>query len=342
MPKVHVLRSNLNSIFANLAIEEALIAKASPLPTLFMWRNEPTVTIGRHQNPWKECNLKVMDGEGVSLARRYSGGGAVYQDMGCTTFTFVHELTPSVSVSSMIDANFDLLVGSLKALGLPASRKGRNDIVVGEYKVSGSAFKQMPDRLVHHGTILVDTDMSRLGRYLTPSKLKLKAKGISSVSARVSNLSNLSPSVDHDVVCESLAKNFRTHYACSLADAPVVVDDLIQPDPVFQQHHTTLLNWDWRYGTTPEFSNLAETRIDGIGTFDVHYEVVGGKISTVKIFSDVLVPDVIDVIQQALLGCEYKPDSVRETLLPVAQTQADPLRRRVVEEFSNWFSTEIR
>ena len=337
--RVNVLKSNLNSIYANLAIEEALIAADVSRPTLFLWRNRPTVTVGRHQNPWKECNLKLMEESGVTLARRYSGGGAVYQDLGCSTFTFIHSLNPLTAPSAVIDSNFDLLTEALGSLGLSASRKGRNDIVVGDLKVSGSAFKQVSDRMIHHGTILVNTDMSQLSKYLTPSKLKLQAKGISSVSARVSNLSDIKPSVDHDLVCDALSSQFRKYYSCPSHDEPVIVDDIIQSDEIFRQHHKTLLDWDWRYGSTPEFSHLVETRIDGIGIFDVHYQVNQGRISDIKIFSDCLVPDLVDNIQHALIGCEYRPSAIRTSLYSIQAT--DDVNRRILSEFTEWLIHEI-
>ena len=340
--KVRILRSNLNSIYANLAVEEAIIAKEAVQPHLFLWRNEPAVTIGRHQNPWKECNLNAMDDKGVSLARRYSGGGAVYQDMGCTTFTFVNGISANDSPSRIIDSNFDLLVNSLTSLGLSAARKGRNDVVVGEFKVSGSAFKQIPGRLVHHGTILVNTDMTRLASYLTPSKLKLQSKGIASVGARVVNLSEINPSINHEIICDSLTKSYSSHYndTSSVMD---IIDESIQSDPVFCNHHKALKDWNWRYGTTPEFSNLLETRLDQIGCFDVHYQVNDGKISKIRIFSDCLFPDVIETIQNSLLGSPYSVSAIRETLnsTRVTNDDDDGKKKSVISEFSKWFTSEI-
>lgn len=339
--KVEIFRSNLNSIFANLAVEEALFSRPIPRPILFLWRNRPTVTVGRHQNPWKECNLSLMDESGVTLARRYSGGGAVYQDLGCTTFTFIQKIGPSSSTARIIDSNFELLVDSLTSLGLPATRKGRNDLVVGDYKVSGSAFKQVPNKLIHHGTILVNTDMSRLGKFLTPSILKLKAKGISSVSARVSNLADLSSGVDHDILCESLARHFRGVYECTSTTEAEILDDVIQTDPVFRDHHDTLRSWDWRYGSTPDFEHTVSTRMEGIGLFDVHYDVTGGRITRIRIFSDSLLPDLVGRIQESLVGIEYRAHCVATTLSALATEQADEAGRAMVMEFSKWFTSAL-
>lgn len=283
-----------------------------------------------------------MDEDGITLARRYSGGGAVYQDLGCTTFTFAHELSPSDSPTGIIDSNFNLLVSALRSLGLPAERKGRNDLVIGEHKVSGSAFKQGPSRLIHHGTILVTTDLNRLGRFLTPSKLKLKSKGIASVAARVSNLSKSRPSLDHEVVCDALTKAFRDVYGCNEESDAKVIDEDIQSDPVFVRHHDKLRDWDWRYGTTPHFSHTVETRIEGVGMFECHYEVDNGRISKMKIFSDILIPELIDEIEATLLDCHYDPSSICDVLDRLTYSQPDQTRKSIVQEFKNWLLYEVR
>ena len=341
MSRAHVLRSNLNSIFANLAAEEALLIRLVSKPVLFLWRNNPTITVGRHQNPWKECNLNLMDEAGVTLARRYSGGGAVYQDLGCTTFTFLHEMTPSSSVTELVDGNFDMLVEALRVLGIPAARKGRNDVVVGESKVSGSAFKQTSSRLVHHGTILVNTDMSNLGRFLTPSKLKLTSKGISSVSARVSNLTDTVASMDHETVCDSLIKEFRKKYGCESGDPAEIVDEFIQSDPVFIRHHDQLRDRQWRFGSTPQFSHTVETRIDGIGMFTCHYEVEREIITCVKIFSDILNAQLIDRFESALKGCVYERSAVLERLFDETAESDDQQSIRVIKKFTEWILNEM-
>ena len=272
----------------------------------------------------------------MTLARRYSGGGAVYQDLGSTTFTFAHEVGPHSSVTKLVDDNFNMLVDALKSLGIPAARKGRNDLVVGESKVSGSAFKQTANRFVHHGTILVNTDMSNLGRFLTPSKLKLKSKGISSVSARVSNLSDTVSSVDHEKVCDSLTRIFRKNYACESSDPAILVDEVIQTDPVFVRHHERLRDWQWRYGSTPEFSNTIETRLDGIGIFECHYEVEKQKIKGIKIFSDILVAEIVDDLEAVLRDIVFNPASIRSALNDLAANKTNQQEKDIVGRFADW------
>ncbi len=174
---------------------------------LFLWRNADTVVIGRAQNPWKECNTRRMEEDNVRPARRSSGGGAVFHDLGNTCFTFMAgkpEYDKTISTSIVLNA--------LNALGVSAEASGRNDLVVktaeGDRKVSGSAYRETKDRGFHHGTLLLNADLSRPANYLNPDKKKLAAKGITSVRSRVTNLTELLPEITHEQVCEAITEAF--------------------------------------------------------------------------------------------------------------------------------------
>jgi lipoate-protein ligase A len=178
---------------------------------LFLWRNADTVVIGRAQNPWKECNTRRMEEDNVRLARRSSGGGAVFHDLGNTCFTFMAgkpEYDKTISTSIVLNA--------LNSLGVTAEASGRNDLVVktpeGDRKVSGSAYRETMDRGFHHGTLLLNADLSRLANYLNPDKKKLQAKGITSVRGRVANLVELLPGVTHEQICDAIREAFFEHY----------------------------------------------------------------------------------------------------------------------------------
>jgi lipoate-protein ligase A len=196
----------------NLAVEDTIFRTMSAQQNvLFLWRNDNTVVIGRGQNPWRECNTRKMEEDKVVLARRQSGGGAVFHDLGNTNFTFMAGkpgYDKSISTQIVLDA--------LKSLGVKASASGRNDLVMdtpeGQRKISGSAYKEAKDRGFHHGTLLINADLSRLGDYLNPDPKKLQAKGITSVRARVANIAEFVPSVDHEKVCDAIKQAFFAHF----------------------------------------------------------------------------------------------------------------------------------
>jgi len=308
-------------------------------PLMYLWRPQPVVTIGRHQNPWKECVLSQLDEDGVALVRRRSGGGAIFQDLGCSVFTF---LFPSAAFN--IDRNLDTVLGALKRLGVEAEKKGRNDLIYDGRKISGSAFKHAPDRGVslHHGTVLVDTDLNALQRYLTPDKRKLQAKGIASVGARVMNLRESFPELNHQGLCEALIAEFREREGAE--DVTVEEIDESSPmaqDPDFKHLRSQLEDKEWRLGKTPEFSHQFETRVDGVGVFDVHLKVVQGRIEQITIFSDALFPDVITEAMNILRGMDYGRSSVDSAMAMLKQEFAEPGPLKTVEALSKFIVASI-
>ncbi|MBO4680709.1 MAG: lipoate--protein ligase, partial [Clostridiales bacterium] len=172
------------------------------------WQNDNTVVIGRHQDAEAECDLEKMNEDGVTLARRISGGGAVYHDMGNLNFTFI---APRGILS--VDENFSIISEAVKAFGIDTCRTGNNDLGVASTgaKFSGSAFYQSgPDEdspCFHHGTILCSCDMEKMAKYLTPSSAKLERHGVQSVRARVCNLE-----LEMDAVREAVMKAFEKRY----------------------------------------------------------------------------------------------------------------------------------
>lgn len=161
-----VLVSNNQNIHFNLSLENFLLNNYNDLlkylnintiekfnePILFLWRNNRSIIIGKNQNIWSECNLKNIKEDGVLVARRFTGGGAVYHDLGNVCFTFLNN---NINTSS----NFLIILNTLKNhFNIEAKTQGRNDITVNDQKCSGSAFKKIKDVFLHHGTILINLE----------------------------------------------------------------------------------------------------------------------------------------------------------------------------------------
>jgi len=310
-------------------------------PMMYLWRPDPVVTIGRHQNPWKECKLSDLQADGIQLNRRRSGGGCVWQDPGCSVFTFI-----SPSDQFNIDKNLDIVLGALRRCGITGEKKGRNDMTFEGKKISGSAFRHVPDRKVslHHGTILVNTAMTELQKYLTPDKRKLQAKGIASVGARVMNLVEQFPDFDHERLCDALEKEFREVHGLTLEGTPLEVihaDAPLTKEPGFQAVFDELNSDDWRLGRTPDFSHKMETRIDGIGVLDVQLNVVHGKIEDAVIFSDALFPEVISEATEVLKGVDYGGKTIRRALVSLQPHFTETGPRALLEALTNWLVAEV-
>jgi len=329
---IRILKSTDTNPWFNLATEDWIFRDLDPAePVLFLWRNQPNIVIGRHQNPWRECDLQKMEAQGVLLTRRQSGGGAVYQDLGNSCFTF---LEGKATYSK--ERNFELLIRALQRFGIEAEVSGRNDLVVEGRKISGNAFKEAPDRAFHHGTMLLHVDLGRLGELLRPDPRKLAAKGIQSVRSRVANLQEFCPDIDHERFCDALADVFREHHR---QDAAIEVLDRsdLEHLPALAEHYALQQDWNWRFGATPDFEHLLEARFDW-GLVDVHLDTRKGHVVAARVFSDTLHPDMIDLVMERLPGTPYRGADLRERLR--AEAGGQPYATELAE-LAAWLGEQI-
>ena len=315
LPKLKLIFSDSLNPHLNLATEEWLFQSVDPsTQILFLWRNEETVVIGRNQNPWSECNLARMKEENVHLARRTTGGGAVFHDLGNTNFTF---LSPKDAYRR--ENNIAVVLGALKEFGITGYASGRNDLYLdqadGPRKFSGSAYREKIDRAFHHGTLLLHADLQRLGRYLTPNPKKLQAKGKESVRAQVMNLAEVAPGIDHPAITQALARSFARFYD----GEPEVLNlsmESLREIPELKAQFEELSSFDWLYGKTLEFTQRCDAYLK-LGFFDFHFQVENAVVTDLQIFTDCLFPSIVEDFREALVGTAYTGDAVREVLLPV-------------------------
>ena len=335
--KLRILKSAVTNPWFNLATEDWIFNTLNPdSHTLFLWRNAETVVIGRSQNPWVECKTDKMEADNVYLARRQSGGGAVFHDLGNTNFTF---LSPKADYDQ--DANFTIIINALKKLGVDANVSGRNDMQVGDKKISGSAFKHSSDRSFHHGTLLVNADMQKLGDYLNPHPLKLKAKGIKSVRARVANLVEFNDAITHETLSKAIIEAFCEYYGQEVEATPVEELDeaTLAKEPHLNNYYQQMADWGWRFGKTPQFSHHLETRFDW-GLIDLHLDVTQAEITDVVIFSDALNVELIDTLKEALTEVKYNKDAIGAKLAILSET--NPEMAPQIDEFAAWLLGEIK
>lgn len=290
----------------NLAIEEALLLSSELFPTLFLWQNAHTVVIGRGQNAWKECRSDLLREEGGTLVRRSTGGGAVYHDLGNLNFSFVMQ-------KGLYDVGRQLNVirRAVRAFGIDTEASGRNDIVLSDSgaKFSGNAFRHTQQKALHHGTILMDVDMGKLGRYLVPSKEKLAAKGVESVRARVGNLKEQAPDITIESLKQALFSAFEAEYG------PACQRDWQQD---LQENEVSILqakyqSWDWTFGKTPRF-DLELTRRFPFGQVELQLSYKGGQVVEASCFTDANDPELADRVAAALTGCPFTPEALFQRL----------------------------
>jgi len=314
--KTRVLHSETNNPWFNLATEDWIFREMDPDGhVLFLWSNTETVVIGRYQNPWIECRLDQMQADGVKLARRQSGGGAVYQDRKNLNFTFMS----GVDVYDK-DRNFEIIIDAIAELGINVETSGRNDMLCGGKKISGSAFKLTKDRAFHHGTLLVDVDLGRLQNYLNPDLLKLQSKGIKSVKSRVANLVEFNPVVNMDNLAAGITSSFFNRLGSGTEE--VMNLDSLEKIPRLTEYYDTLRSEDWLYKKSPNFSHRLSRRFDW-GGIEINIDVVHGSIAAAEIFTDSLYPEMIAKLEKALRDMPYHHDAVELLIADLQQDNED-------------------
>jgi lipoate-protein ligase A len=202
-----IVQSKSTDVYRNLAVEEWLLDHALRLPVLFLCANSPCVVIGKNQNPWKECRLSLMEKEGVPLARRISGGGAVYHDQGNLN---VGVIVPRTEYRE--EKQYELIFKTLEKFGITASKLRKNSLAVAGKKFSGQAFSFRGQHVLHHGTLLVNSDLKRLGRYLGSEIEGIETKAVASVPSQVMNLSEAAPELTVEKLSAALIETFRKMY----------------------------------------------------------------------------------------------------------------------------------
>ncbi len=284
----------------NLALEEYLIEEGKN--TLYLWQNDNTIVIGRNQNPYKECNISKIREDNVHLVRRRSGGGAVFHDLGNLNFTII-----SKKKKNNIEENFDIVNEALSYLGINAIFNGRNDLEVQGKKISGNAFYEEEEIFCHHGTLLIDVDLSKLNNYLTVSKIKLESKGIDSVRSRVLNLSQIDKKITAESLKEALSRSFKKVYP--FKEAKYITEDKIKNNCRIMNKVNKYKSWDWTYSESPNYNVAFEKKFDW-GIIEVLLEVDSGVINKAKIYTDSIIVDNFDELSKSLLGNKFEKDNI--------------------------------
>ena len=317
------LRLPTTDAFLNIAVEEYLLDRAGELgPTLLLWRNRPCVVIGRHQNPWVECDLRAMRADALPLVRRISGGGAVYHDEGNTNFSFI---APAGVYDQ--ERHFRVVIAALASLGIDAWKTERNDLRVGERKVSGNAFRHSKGNSLHHGTLLVHADLERLIAYLASSGALIETKATASVRSRVVNLSETRPGLTHDELCTALEEAFRDEYRD--AKPPAGEQGRSRLDlqrlaglPAVRERAAELGSWGWVYGHTPAFvrrlalpgaaggAGAGRTAAEA-SPGEIAIAVRKGLIASIGVPADSPPDPRVDAAREALVGLRYERETIR-------------------------------
>ena len=299
--KIFIYNAQGTDPHENLATEKVLMDALGPGEAmLYLWQNLNTVVIGKNQNAWLECRTSLLEDEGGKLARRLSGGGAVFHDLGNLNFTFL-----MCKEDYDLDKQVTVIQKACQLEGIQAEKSGRNDLLADGRKFSGNAFYQDKVHAYHHGTLMVDVDKDKLGRYLSPPKAKLQAKGVASVRSRVVNLKELSPTLTIESMRANMIRAFEDIYGMG-AEVFVLRDDM---QTQIAQLKEVYSSWEYLYGAPLSFTFSCEEKFDW-GYIQLQIDAKGGIIHQVGINTDAMDWTLPDSIVKALTGCRFDTESM--------------------------------
>jgi len=297
------IETNWDIPYYNFALEDYLLNEAEEDDYVFFYIHKPSIIVGKYQNTIEEVNKDFIDENNIIVARRLSGGGAVYHDHGNLNFSFVHKATKK-DVNNFKKFTKPV-VDALQELGLNSHLSGRNDILIDDKKISGNAQYFTNDRLLHHGTLLYDSEMSNLVKALKVKELKIKSKGIKSIKSRVANISDfLNKKIPIEDFKEYLLKSFYESRDIEKYE----LDDkaLSYIERKVKDKYST---WDWNWGKSP---NYEIQKIDKFpfGILDTRIDIKNGVINKCKIYGDYFSKKDIANLENSLIGLKYDKDEL--------------------------------
>lgn len=309
----------------NIALEAYAFKELRDEDEIFiLWINEPAIIIGKHQNTIEEINKEYIDEHDIHVVRRLSGGGAVYHDLNNLNYTIISNKAD--------EGAFDFktfsqpVIETLADLGVTAEFTGRNDLEIDGKKFCGNAQAYSNGRMMHHGCLLFDVDMTVLGNALKVSKDKIESKGVKSVRARVTNiLSELPEKITVHEFSDKILEKMKGHYP-DMTEYVLSEDELAKIQKSADEQFGT---WEWTYGAAPEYTISRSVRYPA-GKVTTYANVDKSVIKSIKIYGDFFgIKDVKD-IEDLLVGVRYEYQDILETLKTIDTTEY--FSRMTVEE----------
>lgn len=299
------LETESTNPFYNLAFEEYCLKNLRQHPRIMLlWQNENSVIIGRYQNAQSEINQTAVKRENVTVVRRSTGGGAVYHDLGNLNYSFI---TPAEKLSSVkLEIIAEPLLSALHKLGIEAEVQGRNDIVINGLKISGTAQCLHKDRLLHHGTLLYDTDLSMLQKVLSVDTTKLSSKGVKSVLSRVTNIKEITKS-------NKTTLDFWQDLLGALPDREKITLTDEQLSEITKLADEKYASQEWTMGKSPAYTIKNSKRFSG-GKLEITLAVRKGLINNLRISGDFLGLLPAEGLEGALTDLVYDRDIVARAI----------------------------
>lgn len=303
---VHYLETNSLDPCFNLAFEEYVLETRRDGDWLMLWQDAPSVIIGLNQLAAAEVDGEYARGHGIAVVRRATGGGAVYHDAGNMNYSIFGDAGDAASLS--LSRFMEPVCRALRALGVPAEATGRNDITVNGLKVSGTAQRLSGGRILHHGTLLFETDTATMSAVLRPDTGKFESKAAKSVRSRVGQIRDFLPD-------GATLADFKAALLAELTGGGLARETLsgAELEEVRRLAESKYRSWDWTWGRAPEFGFKSSRRFPG-GTLTVSLDVSAGVIRRADLSGDFMALVPCTPVLSALEGVRFEREAVLAAL----------------------------
>lgn len=300
--------TDLDAYF-NLAVEEYIINCLDSNEKYFLlWQNQNAVVVGKHQNTIEEINTDYVRDHNVQVVRRLSGGGTVYHDLGNLNYSFI---TNSEEMNLNIKLMAQPIVRALSISGVDVHFSGRNDLIIDNKKISGSAQYLKGKRLLHHGTLLFNSDLDAISQALMVKRDKIESKGIKSVRSRVTNICDYLPNLTIPTFKSNLFKILSEDSV--LEEYKFTTHDRASISTLRDEKYST---WEWNYGKSPEY-NIQKERLFCEGEISIYLCVKNGIINSLRIYGNFFGDGDIIKIEQSLQNIKLIESDIVSVLSPL-------------------------
>ncbi len=312
--KLTVVQTSETNPHKNIAMEHYLLENVeNDEIIMYLWQNYKTVVIGKNQNCHTECKVEKLYTDGGFLARRLSGGGAVFHDLGNLNFTFIAK-----SENYNVERQTNVILNAVLQLGINAVRTGRNDIHAQGRKFSGNAFYKSGNKMMHHGTLLLNTDIFKLSEYLTVQPEKLKSHGVKSVKSHVVNLCELNSQITPTLMCEKLIYSFEKEYGLKSINANILMFNEKRIDELYKIYKSD----DWCKGKLQHFSYVLKRRFSW-GFAELCFNVNGNTITSAALYTDALCETLPQIICDGLINTPFNKNTLAHYILSLIETNEE-------------------
>lgn len=300
------IETNSTDVCYNFGLEYYFTVEKPLDDTVFLfWRTTPTLMVGRYQNVLEEVDKAYADAHGIKIVRRMSGGGTIYTDLGGWQFTFIED---AKGENIQFQQYIAPVIEALAEAGVQAAFNGRNDLTIGGRKISGNAQYRLGGRVVHHGSLLFDTDLEQMVAATTVDRYKIQSKSIQSVRERVTNIAEHLPApMSAEAFKERVVRHILGPDGTAYAVTPE--DDA----RIRQLGQERFASWESTYGQGPAYNIERVGRFPG-GTMRFRLDVKRGIIQQAAVSGDFFATLDSETFHNALAGCRYERGAVRDAL----------------------------